>query len=72
MAINAAARIAFCITRMTFPIHAGYPQLRNFMDRTLLALPSVAVEGLRIERKNVTDETVDAELKLSAFVRDGG
>jgi hypothetical protein len=58
--------------RMTFPIHAGYPQLRNFMDRTLLALPSVAVEGLRIERKNVTDETVDAELKLSAFVRDGG
>jgi hypothetical protein len=58
--------------RMTFPVHAAYPQLRNFMDRTLIALPSVAVEGLRIERKNVTDETVDAELKLSAFVRDGG
>jgi hypothetical protein len=57
--------------RMTFPVHAGYPQLRTFMDNTLLALPSVAVEGLRIERKNVTDETVDAELKLAAFVRDG-
>jgi hypothetical protein len=57
--------------RMTFPLHAAYPQLRNFMDRTLVALPSVAVEGLRIERKNVADESVDAELKLSAFVRDG-
>jgi hypothetical protein len=57
--------------RMTFPVHTGYPQLRTFMDRTLIALPSVAVEGLKIERKSVTDETVDAELKLAAFVRDG-
>jgi hypothetical protein len=57
--------------RMTFPVHAAYPQLRTFMDRTLTALPSVAVEGLRIERKNVGDEAVDAELKLAAFVRDG-
>lgn len=57
--------------RMTFPVHTGYPQLRAFMDHTLIALPSVAVEGLRIERKNVSDATVDAELKLAAFVRDG-
>lgn len=55
--------------RMTFPVHAAYPQLRAFMDRTLLALPAVAVEGLRIERKSVGDGSVDAELKLAAFVR---
>lgn len=55
--------------RMTFPVHASYPQLREFMDRTLVALPAVAVEGLRIERKAVGDEGVDAELKLSAYVR---
>ena len=55
--------------RMTFPVHASYPQLRAFMDRTLLALPAVAVEGLRIERKTVGDGGVDAELKLSVFVR---
>ena len=55
--------------RMTFPVHATYPQLREFMDRTLVALPAVAVEGLRIERKAVGDEGVDAELKLSAYVR---
>lgn len=55
--------------RMTFPVHASYPQLREFMDRTLVALPAVAVEGLRIERKTVGDEGVDAELKLSAYVR---
>jgi len=54
---------------MTFPIHASYPKLRAFMDRTLIALPAVAVEGLRIERKSVGTDVVDAELKLSAFVR---
>jgi hypothetical protein len=55
--------------RMTFPLRASYPKIREFMDRTLLALPAVAVDGLRIERKNVGDDTVDAELKLSAYVR---
>jgi len=55
--------------RMTFPVRTTYPKLRDFMDRTLVALPAVAVEGLRVERKNVGDETVDAELKLSAYVR---
>jgi hypothetical protein len=55
--------------RMTFPVHASYPKLREFMDRTLVALPAVAVEGMRIERKAVGEEGVDAELRLSAFVR---
>jgi hypothetical protein len=55
--------------RMTFPVHATYPQLREFMDRTLVALPAVAVEGMRIERKTVGDPGVDAELRLSAYVR---
>ena len=55
--------------RMTFPVRASYLKIREFMDRTLVALPAVAVEGLRIERKNVSDDSVDAELKLSAYVR---
>ncbi|MGH8253876.1 MAG: hypothetical protein ACRES2_07525 [Steroidobacteraceae bacterium] len=55
--------------RMTFPVHATYPQLREFMDRTLVAMPAVAVEGMRIERKTVGDDGVEAELRFSAFVR---
>ena len=55
--------------RMTFPVHASYPQIRSFLDRTLIALPAVAVEGLRIERKSVADGGVDAEVKLAAYVR---
>jgi len=55
--------------RMTFPVRASYPQIRSFLDRTLIALPAVAVEGLRLERKSVGDGTVDAEVKLAAYVR---
>ena len=55
--------------RLTFPVHATYPQIRGFLDRTLIALPAVAVEGLRIERKTVGDDSVDAEVKLAAYVR---
>ena len=55
--------------RMTFPVRTTYPKLRDFMDRTLIALPAVAIEGLRVERKKVGDEEVDAELKLSAYVQ---
>ena len=55
--------------RMTFPVHASYPQIRSFLDRTLIALPAVAVEGLRIERKSVGDGSVEAEVKLAAYVR---
>lgn len=55
--------------RLTFPVHASYPQIRGFLDRTLIALPAVAVEGLRIERKNVADGNVDAEVRFAAYVR---
>jgi len=55
--------------RMTFPVRASYPQIRSFLDRTLIALPAVAVEGLRLERKSVGDGTVEAEVKLAAYVR---
>jgi hypothetical protein len=55
--------------RLTFPVHASYPQIRSFLDRTLIALPAVAVEGLRIERKAVGDGSVDAEVKFAAYVR---
>ncbi len=54
--------------RLTFPVRATYPQLRGFLDRTLIALPAVAVEGLRIERKTVGDGNVDAEVKFAAYV----
>jgi hypothetical protein len=55
--------------RMTFPIKGRYPAIRHFIDATLLAVPSAALEGLRIERKTAGDDNVEAELGFSVFVR---
>ena len=55
--------------RMTFPIKGHYPAIRHFVDATLLAVPSAAVEGLRIERKSAGDDSVEVELGFSVFVR---
>jgi hypothetical protein len=55
--------------RMTFPIKGRYPAIRHFIDTTLTAVPSAAVEGLRIERKTAGDDSVEAELGFTVFVR---
>jgi len=55
--------------RMTFPIKGHYPAIRHFVDATLIAVPSAAVEGLRIERKTAGDDSVEVELGFSVFVR---
>ena len=55
--------------RMTFPIKGSYPSIRQFIDSTLTAIPSAAVDGFRIERKAVGDANVDADLRFSIFVR---
>jgi hypothetical protein len=55
--------------RMTFPIKGRYPAIRNFVEATLAAVPAAAIEGLRIERKNVGDDNVEVELGLAVFVR---
>lgn len=55
--------------RMTFPIKGHYPAIRHFIDATLSEVPSAAIEGLRIERKNVGDDTVNADLRFTVFVR---
>ena len=55
--------------RMSFPIKGSYPSIRQFIDSTLTAIPSAAVDGFRIERKAVGDANVDADLRFSIFVR---
>jgi hypothetical protein len=55
--------------RMSFPIKGTYTSIRQFLDATLNALPAVSIEGLRIERKIVSDALVDADVRLNVFVR---
>ena len=55
--------------RMTFPIKGRYPAIRQFIDSILTTVPSAALQGLRIERKAIAEDSVAADLRFSVFLR---
>jgi hypothetical protein len=55
--------------QFTFPLKAPYPRIRTFIDKTLLTVPAAAIDSLRLERKNIGDESVNAELRFTVFVK---
>jgi hypothetical protein len=54
---------------LEFPVKAGYPNVRDFIDRTLTAIPSAGLGGLHVERKTVADTVVNADIRFVIFVR---
>jgi hypothetical protein len=54
---------------LEFPLKASYPQVRDFINRTLTAIPAAGLDKLHIERKTVADETVNADVRFVVFVR---
>jgi hypothetical protein len=54
---------------LEFPLKAEYPKVRNFINRTLTAVPSAGLDKLRIERKAVGDTLVNADVRFVVFVR---
>jgi len=56
--------------QVSFPITGSYPQVRQFIDATLVALPSVALSELSLTRKTIGDGSVEAQIRLTVFTRD--
>ena len=55
--------------RISFPIDGPYPQVRRFIDATLNAIPALAIDDLSISRKAVSDNAVEAQLRMTIFSR---
>ena len=55
--------------RIVFPVHGSYPNIRRFVDGTLSAVPGAAVDGLRLERKDISATEVDAEVRFLVYLR---
>ena len=58
------ARYAF-----EFPIKGSYPNIRQFVDNTLVAVPAAGLDKLSIERKNIGDAAVTADVRFVVYVR---
>lgn len=54
---------------LQFPLKGTYPALREFVGRTLVAVPAASLDGMRFERAEVAEGLVEAELRFTIFVR---
>lgn len=55
--------------RMNLPVRGTYTQLRLFVDAILKTLPTLSIDGLRFERKRVSDTELEAQLALTLYFR---
>jgi len=55
--------------RLSFPLQGTYPNIRQFVNGTLAAIPNAAVDGLRLERKTIGSSEISAEVSFAVFLR---
>jgi hypothetical protein len=58
--------------RVTLPVRGTYPQLREFIGAVLKDMPVASVEALRFERKRAADTQLEAQVRVTVYVRPAG
>ena len=57
--------------RVTLPVRGNYSQLRQFVGRVLKDMPTASLDALRFERKKGLDAQIEAQLRLTIYLRKG-
>ena len=55
--------------RITLPVRASYAQIRQFIAFILREIPTMSIDGLRFERKKINETQLDAQIKLTLYLR---
>jgi hypothetical protein len=63
---NRLARYTF-----EFPVKADYGNIRTFINKSLAAIPALGLDKLHVERKNVADTVVSADVGFVIYLRGG-
>ena len=61
---NRLARYTF-----EFPVKGQYGNVRSFIDKSLAAVPALGLDKLHVERKNVGDTAVSADVGFVIYLR---
>jgi Tfp pilus assembly protein PilO len=54
---------------LEFPVKADYGNIRNFINKSLAAIPALGLDKLHVERKNVGDTLVSADVGFVIYLR---
>jgi hypothetical protein len=57
---------------ITLPVRATYTQLRSFINFVLKEIPTASIDGLRFQRKNISETLLDAQIELTLYFRSAG
>jgi hypothetical protein len=58
--------------RVTLPVRASYAQIRNFINFILKEIPTASIDGLRFERKKISETQLEAQIRLTLYFRPNG
>lgn len=53
------------------PVSGSYPSIRQFVEASLVAVPTLALDGLSLERPDVASAKVEVEVNFVVFVAEG-
>jgi hypothetical protein len=67
----AAAGGPLAAYHVTLPVRGSYPQLRQFVGRVLQDMPTTSLDALRFERKKAADAQLEAQVRLTIYLRKG-
>jgi hypothetical protein len=56
---------------VTLPVRGSYPQLRQFVGRVLKDMPTTSLDAVRFERKKAADAQLEAQVRLTIYLRKG-
>lgn len=56
---------------IALPINGSYPGIRQFIESSLAAVPTLALDGLSLERPDVASPKVEVEVRFVVFVAEG-
>lgn len=63
---------AFYTYQVTLPVRGTYPRLRHFVDATLRAAPSAALEDVDFKRDGIGMSATEARLRFIFYLKDAG
>lgn len=55
--------------RVTLPVRGSYAQLRQFVGHILKEMPTASLDALRFDRKKAGDAQVEAQVRLTIYLR---
>lgn len=62
---------ALAAYRVTLPVRGSYPQVRQFVGRVLKEMPTTSLDAVRFERKRAADAQLEAQVRLTIYLRRG-